>query len=162
VRRKAAENLLQAKALKLVPDPEDRTPITDPIGKLFEAAEEAEAMKDVLSVVVNDLKEIGYRGGLFYDSEGRVSGVGTEQTRAEFLAYERALDRFVRMLIDIAKLDLDTRRLRIEEWHRVQIAGAAVRVLSGAAAKLGLDVGDGRVRQLVAEELRALPAVIEP
>src|SRR5882672_7002813 len=109
VRRKAAENLLQMRLLKLVPDPDDRAPITDHIEELFLLAEEIKATKDTLAVMVNDLAAIGYRGGLQYDEDGRLIGVGTEQTRAEFTAYERSLERLGKMLVDIAKLDLDTR-----------------------------------------------------
>lgn len=161
-RRKAAENLLMQKALKLIPDPDDRPRLTDPIGKLRELAEEAEAVKDMLAVTVNALESIGYRGGLMWDEDGRLSGVGTEQTRVEWAAYEKALERQQKFLLDIAKLDLDTRWLAIEAWHQAQISGATLLVLQGMARRLGLDWDDQAVRLMLAEELRALPAVIDP
>lgn len=160
-RRRAAENLLMIRALKLVPDPDDRAQITDPINSLFEAAEEAQAVKDTLSVLVNELDELGYRGGLQHDEDGRLVGVGTEQTRAEFMAYERALERFTKILVDIAKLDLDARRLRIDEWHRQQVSGATLLVLTSVLTSLGLSIDDQQVRGLVMEQLKALPPVIE-
>jgi hypothetical protein len=162
----AAENLVRSKALKLIPDPEDRAKITDPIGTLFELAEEAQAMKDTLGVIVNEVaglegKGLGYRGGMFFDDEGRLQGVGTEQTRAEFMAYERAVERLGKMLIDIARLDLDTRRLRVEEWHRDQLAAMLGVLLPAVLARAGLDFSDGRVRGWVAEEMAALPGVVD-
>jgi hypothetical protein len=165
-RRAAAENLLRAQALKLIPDPEHRAKITDPIGSLFEAAEEAQAVKDTLAVVVNavagpDGKGMGYRGGLFFDDEGRLQGTGTEQTRAEFMAYERAHERYTKLLLDIAKLDLDTRRLRVEEWQRDQLAAMLGVLLPAVLARAGLDYGAPDVRGWVAEEMAALPGVVE-
>jgi len=160
-RRKAAENLLAIQLLKLVPDPDDRAPITDHIEELFLLAEEIKAVKDTLSVMVNDLADIGYRGGLQFDEDGRMIGVGTEQTRAEFTAYERSLERLGKMLVDIAKLDLDTRRLKITEWHNGQVMGATLLVLTSVLASLGLSIDDARVRGLVVEQLKALPPVIE-
>lgn len=160
-RRKAAENLLQMRLLKLVPDPDDRAPITDHIEELFLLAEEIKAVKDTLAVMVNDLSAIGYRGGLQFDESGRLIGVGTEQTRAEFTAYERSLERLGKMLVDIAKLDLDTRRLKITEWHNGQVMGATLLVLTSVLASLGLSIDDTQVRGLVVEQLKALPAVIE-
>lgn len=161
VRRRAAENLLQRKILKLVPDPDQRSPITDHIEELFSLAEEIKAVKDTLAVMVNDLAAIGYRGGLQYDEDGRLVGVGTEQTRAEFTAYERSLERLGKMLVDIAKLDLDTRRLKITEWHNGQVMGATLLVLTSVLSSLGLSIEDTQVRGLVVEQLKALPAVIE-
>lgn len=160
-RRKAAENLLQMRLLKLVPDPDDRAPITDHIEELFLLAEEIKAVKDTLAVMVNDLADIGYRGGLQYDDDGRLVGVGTEQTRAEFTAYERSLERLGKMLVDIAKLDLDTRRLKITEWHNGQVMGATLLVLTSVLSSLGLSIEDTQVRGLVVEQLKALPPVIE-
>jgi hypothetical protein len=160
-RRGALERLLAEQALKLIPDPDQRAQIRDPVGALFEAAEEAQAVKDTLAVLVNELKAIGYRGGMQFDDDGRLMGVGTEQTRAEFVAYERALERYVKILVDIARLDLDTRRLRVEEWQRQQIAAATLRVLQGVCAQLGLAWSDESVRGMISAELRALPAVIE-
>jgi hypothetical protein len=160
-RRKAAENLLQIQLLKLVPDPDDRAPITDHIEELFQLAEEIKAVKDTLAVMVNDLADIGYRGGLQYDEDGRLVGVGTEQTRAEFTAYERSLERLGKMLVDIAKLDLDTRRLKITEWHNGQVMGATLLVLTSVLTSLGLSIDDQQVRGLVVEQLKALPPVIE-
>jgi len=144
-----------------VPDPDDRAPITDHIEELFLLAEEIKAVKDTLSVMVNDLADIGYRGGLQFDEDGRMIGVGTEQTRAEFTAYERSLERLGKMLVDIAKLDLDTRRLKITEWHNGQVMGATLLVLTSVLASLGLSIDDARVRGLVVEQLKALPPVIE-
>lgn len=155
------ENLLEMEALKLVPDPQDREAITDPIGKLREVAEEISAMKDAIAVRVNKLDHIRYTGGLQYNEDGELVGTGTEQLRAEVVVYERAIDRLAAILISMAKLDLDTRWLQIQAWHEFQIGEGTVRVTRGVLAALGLDMDEERVRGLIVEQLRALPPVIE-
>lgn len=161
VRRRAMENLLELDALKLVPDPEDREAITDPIGKLREVAEEISAMKDAIAVRVNKLEHLRYTGGLQYDESGELVGTGTEQLRAEVAVYERAIDRLASILISMAKLDLDKRWLEIEAWHKAQISGATLLVLTSVLSSLGLSIDDQQVRGLVVEQLKALPPVIE-
>lgn len=161
VRRRAMENLLELDALKLVPDPADRDAITDPIGKLREVAEEISAMKDAIAVRVNKLEHLRYTGGLQYDESGELVGTGTEQLRAEVVVYERAIDRLASILISMAKLDLDKRWLEIEAWHKAQISGATLLVLTSVLSSLGLSIDDQQVRGLVVEQLKALPAVIE-
>lgn len=166
-RRAAAEYLIRQKALRLIPAPQDRAQITDVVGTLFELAEEMQAMKDVLAVIVNETagtagKGLGYRGGMVFDDDtGRLMGTGTEQTRAEFMAYERAVERLAKQLIDIARLDLDTRRLRVEEWHREQIQQMAGMLLAAVLRRAGLDYGDEQVRTWVVEEMAGLPGVVD-
>jgi hypothetical protein len=161
VRRKAAENLLRKKLLKLVPDPEDRAPITDYVEELFLLAEEMKATKETLAVMVNDLAELGYRGGLFYGEDGRLQGTGTEQTRAEWMAYERSQEKLGRLLIEIGKLDLEGKRFKLQVWQEQQMAAGSLAVVGGVLAALGLSIDDQQVRGLVVEQLKALPPVIE-
>lgn len=78
-------------------------------------------------------------------------GAGTEQLRAEVALFERALDRCIAVLGMIAKLDIDSRFVRISERQ----ADVVVRALEAGLAAAGVD-GEQvqRARHAVARELR--------
>jgi hypothetical protein len=100
---KAAERVVEDEVRKMLPESFESHP--DPLGALLRLVSEAEAFKDALRTRVNDLND-----RLRYQSQ-----IGTEQLRAEVSVYERSLDRVGRLLIDLARLDLDARMVRVSE-----------------------------------------------
>ncbi len=117
-------------------------PMEDPIRALLTVAAEAEAFKDALRSLVGDLNaKIRYRTD------------GGEQLRAEVVVYERALDRVGRMCVDIAKLNLDERLVRIAEDQAARV----LKAMDGALAEAGLDVDmQAEVKRATARHLRAV------
>ena len=80
------------------------TPVHDPIAQLSLLAGEVVALKDVLGTKVAELRSWSYRG------EGQEEEVSVLVT-----LYERALAQCHRVLSDMARLDLDTRLVRLSE-----------------------------------------------
>jgi hypothetical protein len=89
--------------------------VTDPIRALSALAGEVVGLKDWLG---ERLSELG--------SEEWISRtkLGAEQVSAWTQAYERSLDRCARVLIDVARLDLDERILRLDQAEAVLLAEA--------------------------------------
>jgi hypothetical protein len=78
-------------------------PVSNPLQALRELAGEVLALKDALRGMVEHL------GSLRYD------GQAGEQVRGEMQLYERALDRAAKVLVDIGRLNIDERLVRISE-----------------------------------------------
>lgn len=130
--------LAEAKAAKTIMGLE-LEPVTDPIAALQTLAGETLALKAVLLQRVADLSELRY--------EGRAG----EAVRGELQAYEHAAERAGRLLNDLARLGLDSRRVQLEE---TQVA-ILVAVVSRALAASGLSEEQTiTVRSAIATELR--------
>lgn len=80
-------------------------PVEDPYRELMQLAGEMLAWKNMLRERVALLKPSQYR----------YAGRQGEQTRAEIVLYERAMERLGSMLISIAKLNLDARLVGIRQ-----------------------------------------------
>lgn len=144
-RKKAAERLIEQQARKTLADLEQVETLTDPFTALEGLASQAVQLVDVLRGQVAQLQELRYRGG---------PGSGTEQLRAELAAYLSALGRAESILGRILSLDLDTRRVRIEEAKVAAIVLALDKVL--ASPDLALDAArQRRARELLARALGA-------
>ena len=78
-------------------------------------AGEMKAFKEAVGEKVNALASLRYK-----------DAKGTEQLRAEVIIYERAVDRYQRILVDMARLGLDERMLRIREGQGKIIVAAVV------------------------------------
>ena len=73
-----------------------------------------------------------------------------EEVKAVLLAYERALDRCHKVLVDIARLDLDARMVRISEIQ----AAAIGRVIKPTLTRLDLPADVlTQANEIVANEL---------
>jgi hypothetical protein len=120
-----AEAKLQEQAAKLLYQ-RDAKPVTDPLSALQLLAGQAAAWMDIIGDKVNDLRS------LRYEAEG-----AGEQLRAEIPVMERAMDRLGRLLVDIAKLNIEGRLAGI----RQQTADMLERALDAALekAEVGLD-----------------------
>lgn len=124
----ARRRLAQAEALASLADVEV-VPLGDPVDELLELAAKAKAWMDHLAAHVSELGR-DYR---FADRDQ--FGRATEQLDARVAVLERAMDRLHRLLVDINKLGLEERKVRIDEVR----AGILSAVLAGVLRELGHD-----------------------
>lgn len=114
--------------------------VTDPLGKLLDAAGEMEAMKDALAGAAAQLRE----------DEWRYRGPRGEETRAELSLYLQYLRDFTDILTKINRLGVDERLYRVSAAQAEQVVGAVQR----AVESLALPAEDTeRVLAAVAREL---------
>lgn len=131
----------EAKARMLIPDGIEIH--GDPITRLLELAAECDAFRGSLSELVNKLKE----------REIRYTAGAGEQLRAEIQLYERALERATRAYLDVCKLNLEERLVRVRESEARALAAA----LDKALAEVGVEPHVARqVKQGTARHLRAV------
>lgn len=120
----------------------DAGPVANPLEALQSLAGRALALEQAIGTLVNDLTSIRYG-----------SDAGGEQLRAEVAVLERAMDRAGRLLVDIAKLNIDERLARVTERQTEIVAGA----LAAALGEMGLSPEQQRdARSRVARHLRAV------
>jgi len=118
----------------------DVAAVSDPVSVLRSLASEALALKEFFKQRVDALSEMRYQSG---------SG---EQTRAELLLFERALDRSQKFANDLARLGISERHVQVDEARVVLIAAVLQRVLE--APELRLDSSQqSRARVLLVEAL---------
>jgi hypothetical protein len=121
VRVNRAKTRLEDKARKMLIDL-DLPGNVDPITRLLELAAEADAFRGAIAMLVNHLDDpIRYR-----------DDKGAEQLRAEVAVYERALDRAARLYLDLCKLNLEERLVRIRESEARALANALNKALNDA------------------------------
>ncbi|CAN5388450.1 hypothetical protein BH10ACT8_BH10ACT8_11270 [soil metagenome] len=130
---KAAANLQRA-ATRVLAHRGIPVPIGDPLQELLDLAAEARSFKQALAELVGDLTTMRY------STIG-----GGEQLRSEVAVYERAMDRVGRLLVDIARLDIDSRVVGIQEAQALRMR----RVLLLASQTIGLDVNDPAVVEAI-------------
>lgn len=116
--------------------------VTNPLAALLEITAEVVRWKDFLAARLATLTTMR-----FTDERG------TEQLRSEIVLYERALDRCGRFLLDVAKLNIEERLLRMQEREAALIG----EVLRGVLTDLGLSSRTPEVAQHLNRRLRALP-----
>jgi hypothetical protein len=121
-------------------------PIVDPLTDLLAVAARAHRLMEVLEDQAAALKAIRY------------GGASGEQTRAELLAYERALDRCGRILADIVKLDLDARLVRVSEVQAAHV----VRAIHESLVAAGIERGSSAWTRGLAAGGRMLRSVTAP
>lgn len=144
VRRKAAERVAgdraQRMAERYAPAAE---PISDPLSALLTLAGEIAGFKDFVGARVAELRAESWR----------YEGINAEQLRAELALYERSLDRAARVLVDINRLDLEERLVRVSERQAEQVAA----VVTGVLDELDLSPEQAaRVPEVVPRRLRAI------
>jgi hypothetical protein len=123
-----AEARLQEQAERLLYQ-RDAAPVTDPLSALQRLAGRAAAWEDIIGEKVNELRSLRY------------STEGGEQLRAEIAVMERAMDRLGKLLVDIAKLNIEGRLATVREATAVMLEQA----LAAALASSGCDL-DGQQR----------------
>lgn len=111
VRAAAAARQMEDQARRLIGDSFE--PLADPIRTLLERASEAEAFRAAVVGLVNNLRSL--------ETWSEATG---SQIRAEVMLYERALDRVARLCIEIVKLGLEERLVRVRESEARALAEA--------------------------------------
>lgn len=148
VKAKAVDRSLDDEVKALLVD-QDVRPVTDPLTALQELLGEVVAVKTAFAARVDELNQVTTTDLL-----------GRENVRALVQAYERALDRAGKLLVDASRLNLDERliaiRSRVESWQAAQLAEAVVPVIGGLPPDLA-DVA-GWLRVNVGARLRAVDA----
>jgi hypothetical protein len=94
-------------------------PVEDPLSVLLKLAGEIAGFKDFIAARVAELRA----------EQWRYRGLHAEQLRAELGLYERALDRTARVLVDINKLKLEERMVKLTERQGDLIAEVIRRVM---------------------------------
>jgi hypothetical protein len=141
VKAKAAEAVIEARLERLMYR-HQAEPFGDPIEALQRLIGRAMSWEAAIGDRVNELTAIR-----FTDEHG------AEQIRAEVAVLERAMDRCGKLLVDIAKLNLEERLARVTELQ----AQMAMDALSAAMREIGLtpeQQKDARTR--IARHLRAV------
>lgn len=120
----------------------DVDPVLDPFAALEDLAGQAVTLVEVLRSKVSHLQDVGYS-----------SKMGLEQVKAELQVYLSALTRAESILGRIVSLDLDARRVRIEEAKAAVIVSAMSKVLAHRDLALSADQ-QARGRALLVAGLR--------
>lgn len=120
----------------------DASPVADPLEALQRLAGRALALEAAIGETVNALVEIRYE-----DEHS------AEQLRAEVTVLERAMDRCGKLLVDIAKLNIEERLARVTERQ----AQMAMDAMLAAMGEMGMSAEQQReARGRVARHLRAV------
>jgi hypothetical protein len=142
IRASARQNMISTQAERLLYR-HDASPCTDALDALQRLAGRALALEETIGHLVNDLTSIRYEGA---------GEAGAEQLRAEVVVMERAMDRCGRLLVDLAKLNIEERLVKISEGQ----ADLIEKALKAALAEMGLDLDEqDRAARSVARHLRA-------
>jgi hypothetical protein len=120
----------------------DAAPVTDPLEALQRLAGRALALEETIGGLVNNLRSVRYG-----------SEEGGEQLRAEVSVLERAMDRCGRLLVDIAKLNIEERLAKITETQARLVSDA----LAATFREMGLPAEQQRdARGRLARHLRSV------
>lgn len=114
----------------------------DVLAELLKLADECLRWKQVCAALVEQVEEVRYRTG---------SG---EWIRGEIQLYTSALERAAKILTDLAKLNIEERRLARDQRQ----AGDLVQVIDGALTALGHDPEAQAIAAAVEEQLTLLDA----
>lgn len=139
VRAKAAERLAEAAEQKEIRSVLERlgkpTPLGNPVDELLAIGAEARAWQVVVRERVADLSSLVTQDVLHVEREKALVGI-----------YERSLDRTSRLLSDLVRLNLDARRLALDE----QQTELVFRALSTALGVVPKQFHESARRALVA------------
>ena len=120
----------------------EAAPVENPLTALQALAGRALALEQAIGDIVNDLTSIRYG-----------SDAGGEQLRSEVAVLERAMDRAGRLLVDIAKLNIEDRLAKVTEAQTTMVADALAAVLG----EMGLSAEQQRdARARVGRHLRSV------
>jgi hypothetical protein len=125
----------------------DVAPVDNPLEELQRLAGRVLAWEEVIGEKVNELTAIRY-----------TDEHGAEQLRAEVALLERAMDRCERVLVAMARLNIDERLARVTARQ----ASLVNDVLKGALDDLGIDRSEEEVRKVMARRLRLVAAQERP
>ena len=140
LREDGRQRALEAEAQRLLYQ-RDAQPVTDPLSALQRLAGRAAAWEDIIGEKVNEMRSIRY------------STEGGEQLRSEIVVMERAMDRLGKLLVDIAKLNIEDRLAGVREATARMLEEA----LTAALQKSGADLsGQDAAREEFKRRLRVV------
>jgi P27 family predicted phage terminase small subunit len=140
LREDGRQRALEAQAQKLLYQ-RDAPPVTDPLSALQRLAGRAAAWEDIIGEKVNDLHSLRY------------STEGGEQLRSEIVVMERAMDRLGSLLVNIAKLNIESRLATVREATAQMLEQA----LNAALTSSGCDLdGQQRAREAFRRNLKVV------
>lgn len=116
-------------------------PLVDPVSALQELAGEALQLKRYFADRLEQLEQLRYQGR------------AGEQLRAEVALFERALDRAQKFALDLARLGLEDRLLRVTEAQGRMLA----QVIEAALQRCGLEDRQDLLHEIAAELRLAAP-----
>ena len=117
---------------------ENVQPVIDPVSELESLGGEVLAWKALLRQRLGELDPQDWR---------RMGMVGQEEMHALVGLYERSLDKAAKLLVDMAKLDLGERRVRLEERQ----TDLAQNIIEMTLRRHGLDASSTEVRATLYE-----------
>jgi hypothetical protein len=119
-------------------------PVENPLEDLLAVAGEIREFKNILREIISRIDPTGYR----YRSDK-----AGEQVRAELLLYERGLDRYATLLVQITRLNIEERLAAVRE----KMAQAIEHALTMSLEASGLDLeGQDKARKVLRRELKAV------
>lgn len=117
----------------------DAAPVTDPLSALQRLAGRAAAWEDIIGEKVNELHSLRY------------STEGGEQLRSEIVVMERAMDRLGKLLVDIARLNIEGRLAVVREATAAMLEHALAQALDSSGCDLD---GQQRAREAFRRHLK--------
>lgn len=137
----AAKAKVNAEALVLLERLGEPEPLAHPVVELLDLGAKGKAWLEVVEEKVAELTEFV-----------ALDNFGSEQAKAAVRLYMDAMAAQHRLLADLARLDLETRLVRVTEAQNALMAS----VLEAVLTRAGLDVKTIEVRGWVAEAVDAL------
>lgn len=122
VKAAAARNVAERQAEKFLATIGEFEPVTDPLNQLQLLAGRAVKWMQVLEGIVADLHRIRYQ-------------TESEQLDARIVLYERAMDRCSKVLVEMSRLDIAERQLKIDQ----ALGKLIIAAVAGALADVGAD-----------------------
>lgn len=116
------------------------TPVTNPLEDLLALGGKAKAWMELLETHVAELERLRY------------STEGGEHIRGEIVLFERAMESCRKVLVDVARLDIDSRLMRVTEGQ----IGMAMALADAVLRRRGIDPDSAEVRADKAAEITAL------
>lgn len=139
----AARRLTDQRAQELLAEMGNPEPVEDVYGELLGLAGQMKRFSDVMYQMVSELERVGY------------AGQSGEQVKAEVFAFLKAAERAESILVNISKLNLEERRVRLNEAQATLVYELGRRAL----AAIGLGEHQEAFRAAFrAEAAAALPA----
>jgi hypothetical protein len=122
-------------------------PAANPLEQLAALAAKARLWEELLSAKVAALTSLTYD-----------TAAGSQQVHAEILLWERALDRCGAFCATLAKLDIDQRITEIQVQSAKIIGDEVAALVNRIFARTEFNCRAAAVAEVVAEEIRAMPA----
>lgn len=140
-RRTATVRIEESRAREMLARLERPAPIEHPVYELLDLAAETREWQRIMRERMSELSTMS-----------QTDEHGVDRERALVLLYERSLDKSAKLLVDMAKLDLQTRALALQQRTAQAVMDGVVKALHRA----GLGDHEIEVRDELAQVLREM------